>query len=152
MKAITPLTAAGAALAGLAIHDLTQRRHAVLRNYPVLGHMRYLLESIRPEMQQYFIERNWDGRPFDRDVRTIIYERAKGIHGEQAFGTERDVNEVGYEWLVHSVAPVPQLKTPPMVMVGGPACSKPYPMALLNVSSMSFGALSPKVKESFESA
>src|SRR5690625_3370711 len=103
----TALGAAGAALGGLAAHDLTQKRHTILRIYPVIGHMRYLLEGLRPEIQQYFIERNWDGRPFDRDVRTIIYERAKGIHGEQPFGTERDVNASGYEYLVHSLAPVP---------------------------------------------
>jgi uncharacterized protein (DUF58 family) len=81
----------------LGIYDLLQRRHAVLRNYPILGHLRYLLESIRPELQQYFVERNIDGRPFDRDVRTMIYERAKGIHGELSFGTERDIEQVGYE-------------------------------------------------------
>ncbi len=88
----------------LALYDLIQRRHSILRNYPVVGHLRFLLERIRPELQQYFIERNFDGRPYDRDTRTVIYERAKGIHGEQAFGTERDVNEVGYEYLVHSTA------------------------------------------------
>lgn len=139
--------AAGAALgvaglAAVAVHDLVQKKHAVLRNYPVLGHARFLLEDIRPELQQYFIERNWDGRPYDRDVRSIIYERAKGIHGEQAFGTERDVNEMGYEYLVHSVAPVPEPKEPPRVRVGGPDCTQPYDMSLLNVSAMSFGALS----------
>ena len=87
----------------LAVHDVVQRRHSILRNYPVLGHMRFLLEKIRPEIQQYFIERNYDGRPFDRDTRSVIYERAKGIHGEKAFGTELDVNEVGYEFVLHSI-------------------------------------------------
>ncbi|WP_441293942.1 hypothetical protein [Arsenicicoccus sp. oral taxon 190] len=128
MKPQTPMAAAGAALAGLAAHDLLQKKHAVLRNYPVLGHLRFLLEGIRPELQQYFVERNWDGRPFDRDVRSIIYERAKGIHGEQAFGTERDVNEIGYEWLVHSTVPAQQPERAPYVMVGGSDCSRPYPM------------------------
>ena len=126
----------------VALHDLVQRRHSVLRNYPVLGHVRYLLESVRPEFQQYFVERNFDGRPFDRDVRTVVYERAKGIHGELSFGTERDVYEVGYEYLVHSTAPVPEPEEPPRVTVGGPDCTRPYSMSLLNVSSMSFGALS----------
>jgi glutamate synthase domain-containing protein 2 len=130
------------ALAVLGVYDLTQRRHSVLRNYPVLGHLRYLLESVRPELQQYFIERNFDGRPYDRDVRTIIYERAKGIHGELSFGTERDIEEVGYEYLVHSIAPIPEPDEPPRVMIGGPDCDKPYSMALLNVSAMSFGSLS----------
>lgn len=133
---------AAAGVTGLAAWDLLQRKHTILRRYPVVGHLRYLLEDLRPELQQYFIERNWDGRPYDRDVRSIIYERAKGIHGEKPFGTERDVNEVGYEYLVHSVAPVPQPDSPPRVLVGGPDCSRPYSMALLNVSAMSFGALS----------
>ncbi|WP_405163047.1 FMN-binding glutamate synthase family protein [Nocardia sp. NBC_01499] len=124
------------------VYDLVQKRHSVLRNYPVLGHLRYLLESLRPELQQYFIERNFDGRPYDRDVRSMIYERAKGIHGELSFGTERDIEEVGYEYLVHSIAPVPEPEAHPRVLIGGPDCTKPYSMSLLNVSSMSFGALS----------
>jgi glutamate synthase domain-containing protein 2 len=126
----------------LACYDVSQRRHAVLRNYPVLGHMRFLLEKMRPEIQQYFIERNVDGRPYDRDTRTVIYERAKGIHGELAFGTEREVNEVGYEWVLHSNAPHEPEQGQPRVRIGGPDCTKPYEMALLNVSAMSFGALS----------
>jgi len=129
-------------LAALAVYDVVQRRHAVLRNYPVVGHVRYLLERIRPELQQYFIERNFDGRPYDRDTRSVIYERAKGVHGEQAFGTERKVNDVGYEWVLHSSAPGEPDKQQPKVRVGGPDCTKPYDMALLNVSAMSFGALS----------
>jgi glutamate synthase domain-containing protein 2 len=123
-------------------YDVTQRRHSVLRNYPVVGHLRFLLEKIRPEIQQYFIERNVDGRPFDRDTRSVVYERAKGIHGEKAYGTELDVNEVGYEFVLHSSAPHEPPEDQPRVRVGGPDCVKPYDMALLNVSAMSFGALS----------
>ncbi len=126
----------------LAIYDVAQRRHSLLRNYPVVGHLRFLLEAIRPELQQYFIERNYDGRPFDRDTRTIVYERAKGIAGEKAFGTELDVNAVGYEYLVHSASPADEPPQPHRVRVGGPDCRAPYDMALLNVSAMSFGALS----------
>ncbi len=126
----------------LGVWDLVQKRHSVLRNYPVLGHMRYLLESIRPELQQYFIERNFDGRPFDRNDRSIIYERAKGIHGEKPFGTELDVDEVGYEFLRHSTVPVLPPDEPHRVRIGGPDCTQPYDMSLLNVSGMSFGALS----------
>ncbi len=129
-------------LVAVGVYDLVQKKHSILRNYPVLGHMRFLLEDLRPELQQYFIERNYDGRPYDRDIRTVIYERAKGIHGEQAFGTERDVNEIGYEYLVHSTKPVDPPDDPPRVLVGGPDCTQPYSMALLNVSAMSFGALS----------
>ncbi|MGH2473879.1 MAG: glutamate synthase-related protein, partial [Candidatus Limnocylindrales bacterium] len=126
----------------LAGWDVLQTKHSVLRNYPLLGHLRYLLERLRPELQQYFIERNFDGRPFDRDRRSIIYERAKGIHGEKAYGTELDVNELGYEYLVHSTVPVDPPADPHRVSVGGPDCKQPYEMSLLNVSAMSFGALS----------
>ncbi|MEU6559570.1 FMN-binding glutamate synthase family protein [Nocardia nova] len=137
------ILAAGAAFfVVIGIYDLLQRRHSVLRNYPVLGHLRYLLESIRPELQQYFIERNVDGRPFDRDVRTMIYERSKGIHGEMSFGTERDIEDVGYEFLVHSVAALDEPEDLPRVLIGGPDCAQPYSMSLLNISAMSFGALS----------
>ena len=130
------------ALLALGVYDVVQRRHSILRNYPVLGHMRFLLEGIRPEIQQYFIERNFDGRPYDRDTRSSIYERAKGVNTEQPFGTERDVNEVGYEFLVHSTVPVDVAEETPRVRIGGPDCTRPYDMALLNVSAMSYGALS----------
>ncbi|HEY4018158.1 MAG TPA: FMN-binding glutamate synthase family protein [Pseudonocardiaceae bacterium] len=129
--------------AGTAGYDVTQRQHSVLRNYPVLGHARFMLESLRPEIQQYFVERNTDGRPYDRDVRSIVYQRAKGTDSDEAFGTERDVNAVGMEYLVHSMAPVPEPDAVMKIRVGGPDCTKPYDMALLNVSAMSFGALSP---------
>src|SRR5689334_10473554 len=102
---IVPAVLLGA-LVALAAYDLVQRKHSILRNYPLLGHMRFAFESVRPELQQYFIERDTDGRPFDRDTRTSIYQRAKGIKDEQAFGTELDVTRPGYEWLLHSVAPV----------------------------------------------
>ncbi|MFD9890195.1 FMN-binding glutamate synthase family protein [Amycolatopsis sp. NPDC059027] len=131
-----------AALTAVGWYDLTQRRHAVLRNYPLLGHLRYLLEAIRPEVQQYFVERNTDGRPFDRDVRSIVYERAKATEDESPFGTERDVYAYGYESFAHSMTPVEPAPEPPRVRIGGPACRKPYDMALLNVSAMSFGSLS----------
>src|SRR5690625_4429986 len=137
---LSVLGAAGAAAGSLAAYDLLQRKHSVLRNYPVIGHMRYLLEGIRPELQQYFIERNWDGRPYDRDTRSIIYQRAKGIQGEQAFGTERDVNRPGYEYLVHTMTPVPEPAEPPRARIGGPDCTRPSAMSLLDGSAMSFGA------------
>jgi glutamate synthase domain-containing protein 2 len=131
-----------AGLVAVGVWDVTQRRHSILRNYPLLGHFRFMLEAIRPELQQYFIERNYDGRPFDRDTRTSIYERAKAIEDEQAYGTERDVGEPGYEWLLQSIHSFDPPKEPPRVRVGGPDCSHPYDIALLNVSAMSFGALS----------
>ncbi|MEV7501913.1 FMN-binding glutamate synthase family protein [Streptomyces sp. NPDC093018] len=129
-------------LAALGMWDVLQRRHAILRNYPLLGHARFLLESIRPELQQYFVERNFDGRPYDRDVRDAVYQRAKGIDAKTAFGTERDVYAEGHEFLTPSMAPKAVCKEPPTVLVGGPDCTQPYAMSLLNISAMSFGALS----------
>lgn len=133
------------ALTALAIYDLLQRRHVVLRTYPLTGHGRWIAEALRPELQQYFVESDTDGRPFDRDTRSIVYERAKGDEAESPFGTELDLDVVGREYLVHSMAPVspPGDDDPlPRVRVGGPDCAHPYDMALLNVSAMSFGALS----------
>lgn len=130
------------ALAVVAWADVVQRRHAVLRNYPVIGHMRYLLEMIRPEVQQYFVERDTDGRPYDHNVRSLVYQRSKADDDESPFGTERDVYADGYEAFVHSMAPVPQPGEAPRTTIGGSGCTQPYDMALLNVSAMSFGSLS----------
>ncbi|MFJ7209394.1 glutamate synthase-related protein [Streptomyces sp. NPDC098789] len=126
----------------VAVHDVAQRRRSVLRNYPVLGHLRFALEAVRPEVQQYFVERNVDGRPYDRDTRSIVYERAKGTDAEEPFGTELDLYRPGSEYLTPSMAPRPVRADPPRVRIGGPGCTRPYDMALLNVSAMSFGSLS----------
>ncbi|RII42471.1 FMN-binding glutamate synthase family protein [Galactobacter valiniphilus] len=136
------MAAGGAALGGVAIHDLTQKKRAVLRNFPVIGHARYLLEGIRPMIQQYFIERDWDGRPFNKTTRQVIEDRSEGTKSEESFGTLRDVGRPGYEWLVHSMAPLEPPELEPRVMVGGPECTQPYSISLMNVSAMSFGALS----------
>ena len=140
--ALKVLGAAGAALGGVAASDLTQKKLGVLRNFPVLGHARYLLEDIRPMIQQYFIERDWDGRPFNKTTRQVINDRAEGVKSEESFGTLRDVGRPGYEWLVHSMAPLEPPAVAPRVRIGGPECTQPYDMSLLNVSAMSFGALS----------
>lgn len=126
----------------LGLYDLFQTRHNLLRNFPVFGHLRWLFEGMRPEVRQYFFESDTNGSPFNRDQRTLVYERAKNLHAEQPFGTELDIYAPGYEFFVHSLAPKPQAETPFMVPVGGPGCKRPYDMALLNVSAMSFGALS----------
>jgi glutamate synthase domain-containing protein 2 len=125
------------------VHDLVQRKHSILRNYPVIGHARFLLEEIRPEIQQYFVESNTDGRPFDRVTRDLMYDRAKGNHGEKPFGTQRDVNQVGYEFVAHSMTAKPKPDGPvPKVHIGGPKVTQPYDISMLNVSAMSFGSLS----------
>lgn len=136
------LGSVAAALGGVAIHDLTQTKNPVLRNYPVLGHMRTLLTDIGPELRQYFIERDWDGRPFNRDQRNAIYERAKGMQSETSFGTVQDVYATNHEHLVHTLAPVDEPAEPPRTLIGGKDCTQLYSISMLNVSSMSFGSLS----------
>ncbi|WP_438286480.1 FMN-binding glutamate synthase family protein [Glutamicibacter mishrai] len=126
----------------LGVRDLLQKKHAILRNFPIVGHARYLFEFIRPEIQQYFIERNTDGKPFDRDTRSLVYARAKGADSHKAFGTERDVNAIGHEYLLQSVAPVAPPTSQFRVKVGSSQCTQPYEISLMNISSMSFGALS----------
>ena len=93
------------ALTVLGIRDLTQESHAVLRNYPISAHIRFLLEEIRPEMRQYFFESEKDGMPFSRDTRAVIYQRAKMVLDKRPFGTQEDVYKEGYEWMHHSMAP-----------------------------------------------
>ncbi len=131
-----------AALAGLGTYDLVQKGHSLLRAYPILAHARWIAERIRPEIYQYFVESNTDGAPFDRETRDAIYRRAKGTKGDEPFGTERDVTAVGYEFLRHSLRAKIATDLAPRVRLGGPDCAQPYDIALLNVSAMSFGALS----------
>jgi glutamate synthase domain-containing protein 2 len=132
-----------AGLALLGTVDLIQTRHAVLRNYPISAHLRYLLEKIRPEMRQYFFEDEKHGLPFSRDKRAVVYQRAKNVLDKRPFGTQYDVYADGYEWLRHSVAPRPHATAPFRVTIGGPDCASPYCASVFNISAMSFGALSP---------
>jgi glutamate synthase domain-containing protein 2 len=127
----------------LGIWDIIQVKHSITRNYPILARLRFLQEEISPEIHQYFIESNTDGRPFNRDERSLVYRRAKNLEGLKPFGTELDVYSSEYEWGSHSIHPVPKSEVPFRVTVGGPACTKPYSCSLLNISSMSFGAISP---------
>ena len=131
------------ALTLLGIRDLMQKSHAVLRNYPISAHMRFLLEEIRPEMRQYFFESEKDGMPFSRDTRAVIYQRAKMVLDKRPFGTQEDVYREGYEWMHHSVAPKVRADEKFRITIGGPDCAKPYSASVFNISAMSFGALSP---------
>ena len=124
------------------IWNLTQERHAIMRNFPLLGYARYFFEFISPEMQQYFIERTTDGRPFSRQQRSLVYRRAKNVMDTVPFGTQLDLNHGEYEGLRHSIFPVPQLPEAPRVRFGGPNCTQPYEASLLNISAMSYGSLS----------
>lgn len=130
-------------LIALGLHDSLQTRSTILRNFPVIGHLRYLFEMIRPELQQYFIELNTDAFPIEREMRSVVYQRAKGQLETQPFGTQRDVNQVGYEWVSHSIADVEHVEEEPRLIIGNTSCEKPYAMSRFNISAMSYGSLSP---------
>ncbi len=129
-------------IVALGLYDICQVRHSILRNFPVLGHFRYLFEFIRPEIYQYFVENDTDGVPFDRDERSLVYQRAKAVRDTIPFGTKENVYKTGYEWINHSMAPVHNVPEDMRVMIGGPDCSQPYSASLLNISAMSYGSLS----------
>ncbi|MGF1501642.1 MAG: FMN-binding glutamate synthase family protein [Paracoccaceae bacterium] len=129
-------------LAGLGVYDLAQRRHAILRNYPVLGHMRFLFEGIRPEIRQYLLEGDEDELPFSREQRSIVYQRAKGVEDKRPFGTREEIYQPGYSWLTHSVMPRHIEDADFRITIGGPDCRQPYAASLYNISAMSFGSLS----------
>jgi glutamate synthase domain-containing protein 2 len=137
-----PFFVVALALAALGTRDLLQAKHSLLRNYPIAAHIRYLLEEIRPEIRQYFIESDTDGAPFDRSARSLVYQRAKGQLDKRPLGTELDVYGQGFEWINHSLAPLEPSKEPFRVTVGGSECRQPYSASVFNISAMSFGALS----------
>ena len=131
-------------LLGLGFRDTMQRRHSVLRNYPVIGHFRFLAEFIRIEIRQYFIESDTEALPFSRTQRSLVYQRAKGDGDKRPFGTQLDVRATGYEWINHSIAPTQIASHDFRVLIGGggSSCTQPYSASLFNISAMSFGALS----------
>ncbi len=129
-------------LTGLGLFDLFHPTSNLLRIYPLLAYGRFVSEEIRPEIHQYFVESDTNGTPISRNDRQMIYERAEREHQEKSFGTELDVYAAGYEWLNHSIAPKDAHDDQFRVTIGGKDCRHPYEMALLNVSSMSFGSLS----------
>ena len=130
-----------AALVGLGVHDLRQTQRSILRNYPIIGHLRFALEFIRPEIRQYFIESDNEAAPFSRSQRSLVYQRAKGESDKRPFGTQLDVQAAGYEWINHSVAPS-QVATHDFRLTIGPDTAQPYSASVFNISAMSFGALS----------
>lgn len=135
------------ALLALAVvlHDLRQQRHSLRRNFPLIGRARWLMEFIRPYIRQYLMESDTDGTPVNRMFRSVVYQRAKGARDTVPFGTSFDVYREGYEWLAHSLSTGAggQRQAVPRVRIGGRDCRQPYSASLLNISAMSFGALSP---------
>lgn len=137
-----PLFAALSVLALLGTLDLFQSRHSLRRNYPLIARIRWLVEAIRPEIRQYLFESDNDGRPFSREERSLVYQRAKGQNAAHPFGTELDVYSEGYEWIAHSIAPSKQAEGDLRITIGGAQCTQPYSASVFNISAMSFGALS----------
>ncbi|MGR3661538.1 MAG: FMN-binding glutamate synthase family protein [Paracoccaceae bacterium] len=131
-----------AALAVLGVYDVYQPSHAILRNYPILGHMRFLFEGIRPEIRQYLIESDQDEEPFSRDDRSLVYQRAKGVEDKRPFGTRQRVYDAGFTGLTHSIQPLHIADSDFRTTIGGPDCAQPYSASIYNISGMSFGALS----------
>jgi len=128
----------------IGFYDAFQTRHAITRNFPILGRSRYIAEWLRPKLYQYFVEPDTEGRPFSRIFRNIVYQRAKKVVDTTPFGTQLNVYEEGYEWMNHSIASVDPhtLEADPRWTIGGPDCKQPYSASLFNVSAMSFGSLS----------
>ncbi|MEZ4955091.1 MAG: FMN-binding glutamate synthase family protein [Saprospiraceae bacterium] len=128
----------------LGVYEMMQTKHAIMRNFPVLGRGRYIMENLRPKIYQYFIESDTDGTPLNRLSRTVVYQRAKKQLDTTPFGTQLDVYGEGYEWLNHSIAALDAhaLDHNPRITIGGPECQQPYSCSVLNVSAMSFGSLS----------
>lgn len=122
--------------------NMLQTQHSILRNYPVIGYLRYFFESIRPEFRQYFFESDLDGRPFSRRARSIVYQRSKNVKQTVAFGMQADANAIGHEWVAHALFPTRLPSEDLRVVIGGSACKQPYRASILNIGAMSYGALS----------
>lgn len=139
---IHSLISLGVITLAVGLYDVFQKEHTILRNFPIIGHFRYLLEGIGPEIRQYFVEADTDGKPLNKNQRSYIYARAKQDNSAHPFGTEHDLQKEGMEWVKHSIYPGKIPTENPRVTIGGAECTQPYSASLLNVSAMSFGALS----------
>lgn len=137
------------AITALGYYDMFQTKHSIMRIYPVLGRLRYVMEDLRPKVYQYFVESDTDGRPINRIDRSTIYQRAKKDNDTMPFGTQLDVYSEGYEWVCHSIAPkdFKTLDQDPRVMIGNKDCLQPYSCSIYNISAMSYGALSANAVE-----
>jgi glutamate synthase domain-containing protein 2 len=130
------------ALSLVGLIDLLQTRHAIRRNYPILAHIRFFIEAIRPELRQYLIEGDTEEQPFSRAQRALVYQRAKNVVDKRPFGTQLAVYATGYEWMNHSLTPTELGGHDFRIPIGGSACTQPYSCSVFNISAMSFGALS----------
>lgn len=126
------------------VYDVLQTRSNVLRNFPIVGHLRFMLLKIRPQIHQYFIENETDANPFSREQRELVYQRSQKMNDNIPFGTLRDVYATGYEWMSHSITPKEIADCEMKINIGGGDCTQPYLASRLNISAMSFGALGKK--------
>jgi glutamate synthase domain-containing protein 2 len=138
---VVPFAVCGV-LVAIGVRDMVQTAHSLRRNYPILANLRFMLEKIRPEIRQYFLESDIDGTPFNRNKRAVVYQRAKGQLDKRPFGTQQDIYGTHFEWINHSLVPVPPTQHDFRITVGGPDCKQPYSLSLFNISAMSFGSLS----------
>ncbi|WP_395341334.1 FMN-binding glutamate synthase family protein [Ningiella sp. W23] len=131
-------------LLALVLHDMSQTKHALWRNFPALARGRWFMEEIRPFIQQYLIEPETSGTPISRMFRTIVYQRSKNTRDTVPFGTQVDTYKTGYEWIGHSISAlnVNDIDCKPRITIGSKHCKMPYSASLLNISAMSFGSLS----------
>lgn len=127
-------------LLALGIYDLVQKKRAILRNYPIIGHIRFLLESVRSEIRQYFIEGERDELPFSLEQRSLVYRRAKQVDDSLPFGTIHDVQAPGHAWLAHAIKPLTITDADFRLTIGGAQCKQPYSASILNISGTSFGS------------
>lgn len=128
----------------MGLYDMFQSKKTIRRNFPLVGRMRYLLESLGPGVRQYFIEKDLDGKPFNRLERSLVYQRSKKETDSNPFGTQLDIYEIGYQWINHSIKAIPfsKVDSNPRIRIGSSQCEKPYDASLYNISAMSFGSLS----------
>ncbi len=122
--------------------DILQTKSTIRRNFPFLGNFRFFLEELGPELHQYFVESDHSGRPFSRDLRSVVYQRAKNQEDTRPFGTQHDVYRVGYEWVNHSLVPISPEEVDPRIVIGSQDCKQPYSASIFNISAMSYGSLS----------
>jgi glutamate synthase domain-containing protein 2 len=142
-----PMVLLFGALVALGVYDMRQTKRSILRNYPITGHIRFMLESVRPEIRQYFFEGDNDASPFSRAQRSLVYQRAKDAVDKRPFGTQMDVHAEGYEWINHSVSPTTLHSHDFRVTIGAQR-AQPYSASVFNISAMSFGALSANAIQS----
>ena len=132
----------------IGLYDLIQTHHTLWRNYPIIGRVRWIAEALRPFLRSYIVESETEGRPFNHEVRALVYRRAKNVTSVEPFGSHLDIEKPPYEWLAHSMAAKDPAKEGFRATIGAPGTAQPYSASVFNISAMSFGSLGAKAIES----